>query len=152
VYSEPPPAKPYSHGLGSSTPTIGERSLFAALPEIAHPSPHLTAQIPSQRFNHETDTFFPEKHDGSTGLDESEDALPRSSSQIMIQDSPSDADRNHSGVQQGGQPSGHVSRGPSRRSTGGSEPYSLMPIDPEPFDYLAPYGKSNTPFQRNSSG
>jgi hypothetical protein len=120
VGSEPPPTIPYPYGIGSSsTLTIGQQSLFAALPGTAASHPYLlrhvastasrlTAQIPSQRSNHAIDTLYTEH-----------------------QELPSDADHRRSGDQQGGR----VSRKPSRRSTGGSEPASPMPIDPEPFDF-----------------
>jgi hypothetical protein len=127
LYSEPPPTTPYPYGIGSSsTLTIGQQSLFAALPgtTASHPyllrhavstASQLTVQVPPQRSNYAVHTLYPEH-----------------------QDLPSDADHRRSGDQQGGQPNGRVNRRPSRRGADGSEPSSRMPTATEPFDFNTP--------------
>ena len=142
MYSEPPPTLPYPYGVGSSsTLTFGQHSLFAALPDTAashtpslrhaiSAASRLTVQVPFQKLNDGTDTSSPEHQGRSVGLDESDGAW-HGSSQARTQDLPSYADHRLSGNQQGGR----VSRKPSRRSTGGSEPASPMPVDPQQFDF-----------------
>jgi hypothetical protein len=134
------PTTPYLHGFGSSsTLIVRQRPSLATLPGTAasHPpslrhtgstASHLTAQIPPQRSNHGINTLSPEHQGGSVRPDESGNVWLHGTSQAMIQDPPSDADRGHFG----GQPSGRTSQ--SRQSTGESEPASPMPVDPVPFD------------------
>ena len=123
MHSEPPPTE--SAASHSPSPRHG---ISAA--------PRLTAQIPSQGSNYSTDTLSAEHQGGRAKLDKSMNARPHGSPQAMISDLPLDANHGHSGDQRGDQPTGHISQ--SRQSTGVSEPGSLMPIDPEPFDLDMP--------------
>jgi hypothetical protein len=56
----------------------------------------LTAQIPSQRSNHNAGALSLEHWGGSARLDGSENVWPHSNSQATIQDYPSDTDYHHS--------------------------------------------------------
>jgi hypothetical protein len=142
VYSEPVPTIPYPFGFGSSsTLTFGQHSLFAALPDTAashtpslrhaiSAASRLTVQVPFQRLSNGADTLSSERQGSSAGLDESDGAW-HGSSQTRAQYSPSYADHRLSGNQQ----VDRVSRKTSRGSTGGSEPASPMPVDPQQFDF-----------------
>jgi len=107
----------------ASTPTVGKQQLPTRYnPEILHPpSLHNTVssssrQITPQRSNYSSTPLLPRNGSGDAGTGEDEDAGDY-----------------HPSEEQGGQSDGHISQGPSRRSTGASDTSPTL-IDPPQFD------------------
>ena len=143
---EPPPIGPtISRVSSASTLLTGQQQPLAIdKPTVLHPlSLHNTVspssrslpRIITQTSSHSTATLSSGSPGGSVGLDESTNSRPHGSSRPLIQIPPSIVDRwRPDGDKQQGGPGGHVSRRPSHRSTGTSEPASPLPVDPQAFN------------------